>query len=238
MSEAYKLSDVQQGLYESTRIVDNSVYQIVCKVSFDGNVSPSILLGAAVRLVSENRLLRMAVRETEDAVVQEEANEASSLCSYRDFQNEEEADGFAKAIQADGTDISRELCRIYVYNTKNGTYGIIYKMSHLVTDGWSIMLMTDAFRRYLNGDEVRMYDYIAEAACGFDPEKSARDIAYWKEQYRGRESAYLNVHHLPCTDQRVYTGRSMQKGWRSSEPSVKSTALAFLRCSLLPMESS
>lgn len=217
----YKLSTLQKSIYDWIQIDGEGVDQLIGKVSYkvSDNVAGiskddadnsadnrDILISAITALIDDNPILKFVLCEENGECAQQEIDDTKRLIDYKEFASEEEVDSYAKDLQKSGLDITKKMSFFVAYRT-DSTYGYIMQISHMITDGWSMMLIVDALDHILRNEPYKKYNNYIDVVVNKENNKEdnkednkadntealERDIDFWCEKLNGVSSKYLDL---------------------------------------------
>ena len=200
MKEYYALTKEQRQIYDLVRVEGEAAASIDAIIRFQREIERKVLEEVTVRLIDGNEVLhaRLIREGTEAKQVFDVPTER--LYEIKEFQDEEEAEAYAKRIQGEALPADGLLCFFIGYKTKNSC-GLIIHMHHIIADAWTVMLLG---RQFAGGLEAKggaeedqaaaVYsytDHIQREQREDRQRQYQRDLAYWQEQYAEVGEAYL-----------------------------------------------
>lgn len=189
----HNLSSLQKSIIDWIRIDGDGVDQLIGKVSYKGQSDKDSLINPLKVLVDENPILRCVIREKNGEYFLQEENDITVLNDFLVFDNETEVDRYAESLQQSGINNSQRMCYFVAYTTRE-TYGYIMQISHLISDGWSMMLIVKNIDHILHNEAHQKfnnyYDVIEK-----DKNHEAlvkNDVKFWCDRLAGVSSSYLD----------------------------------------------
>ncbi|RJO70062.1 amino acid adenylation domain-containing protein [Nocardia panacis] len=192
IEDVYELTPIQQGLlFEQLKRPEAGVYYEQLVLTFDGAMNTDAFQRAWQLVVDRHPILRTSfhwrAEELPLQVVHERAELPLEVLDWQDLSETEQQDRLQKWLdreRIEGFELTKApLMRISVIQTAPRTWQFVWRLSHLLMDGWSFGLaVTDfvgAYRATCLGHEPK-----------WNPMRPYRDYAAWwhkQDGVRGRD---------------------------------------------------
>ncbi len=173
------------------------IYNVAGVCSLSGEIDVSHFRRAFAFLVQGCDALRTVFNELEGIPVQTVLERIDSCVEYLDWSDDPAAasriDDWATNRCQQVFDISTRLFDCALIRTGPSQYAWYFSHHHLITDGWSYMLilrqMSDLYERSLRGEldtapaMPSFQDYVAQERAYRQSPRFARDRQYWERKY-------------------------------------------------------
>ncbi|GGG24223.1 hypothetical protein GCM10011344_26200 [Dokdonia pacifica] len=214
----YPLSDAQKRLWILSQFDKGSVaYNMPLDSVLDGNYDIENFKKAIDATINRHEILRTVFREDASGEIRQwvlATEELNFTIDYQDFRNEKDKKSKAAAyIQEDAVkefDLANgPLIRASLLQTEDDQYVFYYNMHHIISDGWSMdILSRDVLAYYtsyetgtpVNLPELRIQykDYATWQLSQLEEASSKKRREYWMQQFSGT----LPVIDLPASKKR------------------------------------
>jgi len=175
--ENIELSRQQQSLWFIDRLHGSTAYNVGALYPVKEGVSVAVLEKAIRMLLKKHSVLRSVIKESSSFITSETMSEGNWM-----MENLYSSDNLHDLLKIP-FDLERDyMVRAYLINEGNHPKSLFLIIHHIVTDGWSMGLITEEinqlYLRLLNEDEVKseMPDL-----------QSYTDYAYWQSKQKNEE---------------------------------------------------
>lgn len=204
-----RLTSAQKQLYNMEVFAGDSIGVICGTVLFDKIYDIDEMKRAIHEVYRINESLRTRIsadgREISQYVTEYEPREIKVLR----FDTKEEVHIFANQMARTPFDFFGNLCELDIIMSEKFC-GVIYRLHHIISDGWTLALIASQFYKILNGETVEAFPYsayIEEEAKYLQSKRATKDKEYFIEQYRKiEEPVYL-------FDTALTIGKSIRKSY-------------------------
>ena len=195
----YPLTKEQRQIYDLVCVEGDAPAMITAILEYPGGLEAAALKDAVAWLIDSNEVLHARIIQEGAEPKQVFDVPTESLFAIMTFQNEIEAEAYAKQLQEEGLSVEGSLCFVVGY-TKENSCGLIIHMHHILGDGWTVMLLGRQFAARLqkergiadNQPVVYPYsEYILHAQQEQQQKKYQRDLAFWRSAYEEIDNPYL-----------------------------------------------
>lgn len=190
MMQEYSLTRSQQQILDASEFSSNTVSTLCGYITFDRGISPNALKEAIHELYRRNDSLRIRLsKQSEIAQHVEEYNHEE--IDYNIFASWEEFLFFASGFAGESLPLFGELSRFLVFSA-DGKTGVLLKIHHIISDGWSVNLLTKQLLCILKGKDFSsppFTDHIRKEADYPGSEQHRRDKAFFSKVI-GRRDHY------------------------------------------------
>ncbi|MEN2401845.1 non-ribosomal peptide synthetase [Flavobacterium sp. MC2016-06] len=211
----YPLSDAQKRLWILGQFSQTSIaYNMPMHIVLDGNYNIESFKKAIFSTIERHEILRTVFREDESGEIRQwilSKEELNFNVDYYDFREDDDREVKVKQyIKEDSVkpfDLAQgPLIRAVLFQVSNDSYVFYYNMHHIISDGWSMdILSRDVLAYYeayqedknVNLPELRIQykDYTAWQLLQLEEEVSKEHREYWLNQF----SKELSVIDLPAS---------------------------------------
>jgi len=232
------LSFAQQRLWFIDQLMPNNpIYNCPGGVRLEGRLDRDALEGALNEIVRRHEALRTRIEVEKGAPAQvidewkPQRLEMADLTGVPREERELEAGRIAREEAETGFDLSRgPLLRVKALKFDEEDHALLYTMSHIVTDGWSMGILLKEvgalYQAYCMGEpssleelKIQYTDYAIWQRDWLRGEALERQLSYWRRQLEGAPA----VLELP-TDRPRPTAQSSRGGSQSLAISAELTA--------------
>ncbi|MEO7976389.1 amino acid adenylation domain-containing protein [Flavobacterium sp.] len=204
-SESYEMSAGQRRLWTLSQFEGGSaVYNMPMHTTLNGNYDIECLQKAITATIERHEILRTIFKMEENGDIRQYVQPTTALnfeLSYVDFRNADDKQAsIAHYINTDSYvhfDLEKgPLFRASLLQTEEDTYVFYYNMHHIISDGWSMnVLSKDVFAFYesfvkgittdLAPLAIQYKDYANWQAVQLGTTKAGADKEYWLERLSG-----------------------------------------------------
>lgn len=182
-AESYAVSDGQRRLWVLSQFEAGSVaYNMPLSMELQGPFNPELFERAMQEVVKRHEILRTVFRQDNQGEVRQwiiPAEENTFTISYHDFRSENDGkDQALSLIEKDSYSVfdleKGPLIRSGLYQISENDYIFYFNMHHIVSDGWSMDI--------LSRDVLAFYDALEKSKAVDLPELSIqyKDFAAWQ----------------------------------------------------------
>ncbi|QHI35405.1 Tyrocidine synthase 3 [Kordia antarctica] len=229
-SDNYVLSAAQKRLWILSQMDEGSeAYNIPTDITITGDYDIPVLKKAIHAVIERHEILRTVLKKDEQEEIKQwvlDPSETNFAIAYHDMQHENNPHAeIRNYIQQDSYvtfDLETgPLFRVVIFRASHDTYTIYYNMHHIVSDGWSMNILSKDIMSYYEAFKQNKTPNLAElkiqykdyAAWQYSKLKEAAfetDKTYWLNQLSD-ERPFLD---LPFQKQRpqlkAYDGDSLE----------------------------
>jgi hypothetical protein len=216
----YPLSFAQQRLWFIDQLnPDSAAYNISGAMRLEGNLDLDALERSVNEIVRRHEILRTRIEVEADEPAQvidawePRKLEVVDLIGVLPLEKEEEVARNAGEEAGKGFDLSRgPLLRVKVLRLEEQDHVLLYTMSHIVSDGWSMGIMIGEvetlYRAYSMGSlgggaeespledlPIQYADYAVWQREWLKDESLEEKLKYWRKQLEGMEDLELPADH-------------------------------------------
>ncbi|MFP7658465.1 condensation domain-containing protein [Chryseobacterium proteolyticum] len=211
----YPLSDAQKRLWILSQFSQTSLaYNMPMHIVLDGNYNIENFKKAIFSTIERHEILRTVFREDESGEIRQwilSKEELGFTVDYHDFRKEEDREfrvrQYIKEDNVKPFDLAQgPLIRAVLFQVSNDSYVFYYNMHHIISDGWSMNILSrdvlayyEAYQqdRDANLPELRIQykDYAAWQLSQLEEAVSKGHKEYWLNQF----SKELPVIDLPAS---------------------------------------
>ena len=142
-------------MYYATQVCPETAFNYILVSFFLGSdISIDNLHNSIRRIIDKNEVFRLSITAEDDGPKQyyRDSTDFSIINDPVFFFSDEEHKEKIEEIIASSNSLSLDkMCEFYPFQYSDGRTGVILKMHHLVSDGWTFELMGDYLRDELNG---------------------------------------------------------------------------------------
>ncbi len=189
-----RLTSAQKQIYNMELFAGESIGVICGTVLFDKIYDIDKMKHAINEVYRINDALRTRI-----SIESGEPNQYVTEYTEREikvlsFDSKEDVHKYANRMAQTPFDFSGNLCELDILMSDNFC-GVIYRLHHIISDGWTLALLASQFYKILNGESVEAFqysDYVAEEEKYLQSKRAVKDKAYYIERYnRIDEPVYL-----------------------------------------------
>ena len=140
----YPLTKEQRQIYDLVCVEGDAPALITAILEYPGRMEAAALKDAVAWLIDSNEVLHARIIQEGAEPKQVFDVPTESLFAVKTFQNEIEAEAYAKQLQEEGLSVEGSLCFVVGY-TKENSCGLIIHLHHILGDGWTVMLLGRQF---------------------------------------------------------------------------------------------
>ena len=226
---SYAISDAQRRLWVLSQFEGGSMaYNMPGMIYLSQDINTEYFKKAVDSAIERHEILRTVFKEDETGEVKQWILTKEDLgfkIDYKDFRKEDNKEGKVRGYISEDSyrafDLEKgPLLRASLLQVENEKYVFYYNMHHIISDGWSMeVLSKDVFSYYeaykenkqpaLKELRIQYKDYSAWALAQLEQESFKSHRAYWLDSLKGE----LPLLDLPGTKQRprikTNTGRTL-----------------------------
>lgn len=229
-SQNYVLSASQKRLWIICQMVEGSeAYNIPSEVTLIGDYHIPLLKKAIHAVIARHEILRTVFKKDEHDEIKQwilDPSETNFIIAYHDMQHESNPHAeIRNYIQKDSYvtfDLEKgPLIRVVIFRVSHDTYTIYYNMHHIISDGWSMNILSKDIMSYYEAFKqnetpklpelkIQYKDYAAWQSTKLKDAEFEKDKTYWLNQL-SYEQPFLD---LPFQKQRpqikTYDGDTLE----------------------------
>ena len=237
--KSYQLSNAQYRLWIASQLQENSIaYNISNQIILDESYDMDCFKKAIHAVINHHEILRTVFKSNDEGEVRqyvlsiEELNFSIDYKDFREVENRKEA--IAKYTLHDDSEIfdlsKGPLIRAGLLELPYNKYVFYYNMHHIISDGWSMDILSKDVMRYyqafvsnnfetISPLRIQYKDYAAWQLSELNSSVFQEHNKYWLSKFK-KETSILN---LPSQKQRpqIKTYRGKRLGTRISPEMVK-----------------
>ncbi|WP_316524236.1 non-ribosomal peptide synthetase [Kitasatospora brasiliensis] len=184
--------------YFTRRFPESAEYNLFDTVTFEKGLDRELLTASVRTLIERHDALRLRIVEVDGEPVQEDCGAVEPPVTWHDLRDlgEEEAQARANRIIEEAAEQPlptdrAPLFRVIACDMPGDRSLLALGSHHVIIDHWSVGQLVEELTRLLAGlplppaHRVGYLDYAAHQARHLDEGRTARELAYWKEQLGG-----------------------------------------------------
>ena len=185
----YPLSYQQRKLYLYSKVhEDDSEYNVVFGLEFKKGLDEDRFENAVKCLLEEEPVLRCRITEKDGDPMQYAADVGEYAVRYLDIPDSE-AENTMSSIEKEHINICGEkLFSVFVIKTDSGRQIVLFRLHHIICDGWTLQLMMKRFSdHYFEGKpvdaakEYTYFEYAEEQAAQLQTEAYTKRTEFWND---------------------------------------------------------
>ncbi|QHI35406.1 Linear gramicidin synthase subunit D [Kordia antarctica] len=229
-AESYALSDAQKRLWIVSQFDEkaSAAYNMPSYLKLEEAYDISNLKKAVLAVIERHEILRTYFKEDAQKEIRQWITPIEEVDIDRIFNDQSHVEHSLKeALKYVDADSFKEfnleessLLRIHIYRIPNNQFVLYYNMHHIISDGWSMEVLTKDIMTYYQAFKsntnptlaqlpIQYKDYAAWQVAQQETESFKKSKDYWITQLAGN----MPVLSLPTTKKRpqvmTYNGRSM-----------------------------
>ena len=181
-----RLTSAQKQLYNMEVFAGGSIGVICGTVIFDRILDIDETKRAINEVYKINESLRTRIKVENGEPIQYVTDFVPRDVKVLYFDTKEEVHEFADKTAHTPFDFSGNLCELDIFMSKDFS-GVIYKLHHIISDGWTLALISSQLHKILEGQIVEAFpysSYIDEETKYLESKRYTKDKEYFMEQYR------------------------------------------------------
>lgn len=204
----YPLTNPQKRIWYTEKVYPNiSLYNIGGPIRIKGNIEFNILESCINILIKKHEGLRLRLIEENGQVKQYVRNYEEVKLDYIDFsQYNNPEDEFNKWVDNEARSpfvlTNERLFYFALFKISDNDNGYLAKFHHIISDGWSINIMTDeicsSYMKLINGekvDDTKQYSYIEYIDSEnkyLSSDRFLKNKDFWNERFKSIPNTLLN----------------------------------------------
>ncbi len=180
-----RLTSAQKQLYDMEVFAGESIGVICGTVLFDKIYDIDEMKHAISEVYKINESLRTRIKVENGEPIQYITEYVERDIKVLRFNTEDEVHEFANKMAHTPFDFSGNLCELDILMSEKFC-GVIYRLHHIISDGWTLALIASHFYKILNGEPVEACpysSYIDEETKYLQSKRAKKDKEYFTEQY-------------------------------------------------------
>lgn len=180
-----RLTSAQKQLYDMEVFAGESIGVICGTVLFDKVYDVDEMKCAINEVYRTNESLRTRIKVENGEPVQYVTEYTERDIKVLSFNTKEEVHKFADKMAHTPFDFSGNLCELDILMSEKFC-GVIYRLHHIISDGWTLALIASHFYKILNREPVDAFPYSAyidEEAKYLQSKRAIKDKEYFIGQY-------------------------------------------------------
>lgn len=183
----YPLSYQQKKLYLYSKVHDDDVeYNVVVGMEFHRDIDEPKIEKVVNRLLEEEPILRCRIIEKNNCPFQYAADIEENIVKYYNI-SDSETENIINSIENEHVDVcGGELFKVFVLKTDNNRRIVIFRLHHIICDGWTLQLMMKKFTDYYFNDspsnekkEYTYFNYAEEQTKMIESDAYRKRTEYW-----------------------------------------------------------
>ena len=189
-----RLTSAQKQLYNMEVFAGESIGVICGTVLFDKIYDIDDMKRAINEVYRINESLRTRIKLENGEPVQYVTEYTERDINVFNVNSKDEVHAFADKMAHTPLDFFGNLCELDILMSENFC-GVIYRLHHIISDGWTLALIASHFYKILHGESVEAFPYstyLDEEEKYLQSKRAIKDKDYFLEQYyRIDEPIYL-----------------------------------------------
>ena len=181
-----RLTSAQRQLYNMEIFAGDSIGVICGTVLFDKIYDINEMKRAINEVYKINESLRTRIKVEDGEPVQYVKEYTERDIKVLHFNTKDEVHAFADEMAHTPFDFSGNLCELDILMSERFC-GVIYKLHHIISDGWTLALIASQFYKILHGETVEAFPYskyVEEEAKYLESKRAQKDREYFMGQYQ------------------------------------------------------
>ncbi len=211
-----KLTSAQKQLYNMEIFAGDSIGVICGTVLFDKIYDVDEMKRAINEVYRINESLRTRITINGNEVSQYVTEYKPREIKVLNFDTKEAVHAYANKMARTPFDFSGNLCELDILMSQEFC-GVIYRLHHIISDGWTLALIASQFYKILNGEDVEAFPYsayIEEEAKYLQSKRAQKDKDYFIGQYHKIDEPVYLFDTAPAI------GKSVRKSYIIEKPTA------------------